>query len=241
LLEILGSITSGLATPLKEEHQVFFRRVLIPLHKVKELSSFNSQLQTCVKNYLEKMPALAVDLIKGMLRYWPITSPGKEVIFINEIEEVLDLTISQPEVKFAEFGPELLRKVVQTSQGMHYQAAEKSLLFLNSDVLKRLVSQNMEKCFPIVVKGFAQAQKTPHWNQTVVTITFQVVRSYMELNKAKFEQLSSSGTNEEKQRKQKQADSKAKWDALCRKHKIEEPVSQFPLVQYKPPEDWFDQ
>ena len=89
--------------------------MLIPLHKVKEPASFNSQLQTCVKNYLEKMPSLAVDLIKGMLRYWPITAPGKEVIYINEIEEVLDLTISNPEVKFSEFGPELLRKLVQTS------------------------------------------------------------------------------------------------------------------------------
>jgi len=41
LLEILGSITSGFAVPLRDEHQNFFKRVLIPLHKVKELSSFN--------------------------------------------------------------------------------------------------------------------------------------------------------------------------------------------------------
>lgn len=37
LLEILSSITSGLAIPLKTEHQEFFKRVLIPLHKVKTL------------------------------------------------------------------------------------------------------------------------------------------------------------------------------------------------------------
>ena len=60
----------------------------------------------------------------------------------------------------------------------------------------------------------------------------------MELNKAKFEQLSNNGTNEEKQKKTKQADMKSKWDALYRKHKMEEPPSQFPLVQYKPPADW---
>ena len=54
LLEILSSITSGLATPLKPEHSLFFKRVLIPLHKVKTLSTYNTQLQLCVKNYLEK-------------------------------------------------------------------------------------------------------------------------------------------------------------------------------------------
>jgi serine/threonine-protein phosphatase 2A regulatory subunit B' len=44
LLEILGSITCGLAVPLKQEHQDFFKKVLLPLHKVKELTTFNTQL-----------------------------------------------------------------------------------------------------------------------------------------------------------------------------------------------------
>lgn len=91
LLEILGSITSGLSVPLRQEHLDFFRKVLIPLHKVKELSTFNQQLQVCVKNYLEKSMALCIDLIKCLLKFWPLTNPAKEVIFINEIEEVMDL------------------------------------------------------------------------------------------------------------------------------------------------------
>jgi serine/threonine-protein phosphatase 2A regulatory subunit B' len=35
LLEILSSIISGFNSPLKPEHQEFFLRVLVPLHKVK--------------------------------------------------------------------------------------------------------------------------------------------------------------------------------------------------------------
>jgi serine/threonine-protein phosphatase 2A regulatory subunit B' len=42
LLEILGSITNGLSVPLKLEHQEFFKKVLIPLHKVKTLQTFNT-------------------------------------------------------------------------------------------------------------------------------------------------------------------------------------------------------
>lgn len=91
LLEILGSITSGLAVPLKPEHVDFFKKVLIPLHKVKELTTFNTQLQVCVKNHVEKQCLLALDLIKGMLKFWPLTCPAKEVIFINEIEEVIEM------------------------------------------------------------------------------------------------------------------------------------------------------
>jgi len=42
LLEILSSIVSGFTTPLKSEHQDFFMKVMLPLHKVKQLSTFNT-------------------------------------------------------------------------------------------------------------------------------------------------------------------------------------------------------
>ena len=62
LLEILSSIISGYATPLKPEHIEFAKHVLIPLHKVKGLQNFNTQLLTCMKNFLEKNNLLGVDL-----------------------------------------------------------------------------------------------------------------------------------------------------------------------------------
>lgn len=34
LLDILASIISGFAVPLREEHVIFFKTVIIPLHKV---------------------------------------------------------------------------------------------------------------------------------------------------------------------------------------------------------------
>ena len=60
------------------------------MHKVKQLSNFNTQLQACVKNFLDKDSGLSVHLIKGMLKIWPITNPAKEVIFLNEIEEMME-------------------------------------------------------------------------------------------------------------------------------------------------------
>ncbi|MFO0117941.1 MAG: hypothetical protein ACK521_10145 [bacterium] len=40
---------------------------------------------------MEKHNMLAINLINGLLKYWPITAPAKEVIFIGEIEEVIEL------------------------------------------------------------------------------------------------------------------------------------------------------
>ena len=65
-------------------------RVMVPLHKVKNLSNFNTPLQQCIKNYMEKDNFLSIPLIKGLLKTWPITNPAKEVVYLNEIEEVID-------------------------------------------------------------------------------------------------------------------------------------------------------
>jgi len=113
---------------------------------------------------------------------------------------------------------------------MHYQAAERSLLLLNSDNILKLVRSNMAKAYPIIVKGLNQSQQTPHWNQTVNTITFSVIRSYMEISKDQFEKLTAAGSQEAKQRKARQAEMKSKWDALHRKFNVKETPSQFPLV-----------
>ena len=82
LLEILSSVISGYAAPLKEEHKEFAKRVLIPLHKVRGLANFNAQLLTCMKNFLEKDKGLGIDLVLGLLKYWPITCPAKEVVYM---------------------------------------------------------------------------------------------------------------------------------------------------------------
>lgn len=108
LLEILASITSGLNVPLRPEHREFFCKVIVSLHKVKGLQSFNTQLQQCVKNYLDKDILLTIPLIQGLLKIWPITCPAKEVIFINEIEEVLELLGNKADKKFDEYGPKLI-------------------------------------------------------------------------------------------------------------------------------------
>ncbi|RWW68749.1 hypothetical protein BHE74_00023695 [Ensete ventricosum] len=92
LLEVFGSVISGFALPLKEEHKIFLWRALIPLHKPKALGVYLQQLTYCVTQFIEKEPMLASSVIKGLLRYWPVTNSQKEVMFMSELEEVLEST-----------------------------------------------------------------------------------------------------------------------------------------------------
>mgnify|MGYP000040962622 CR=1 FL=1 len=65
-----------------------------------------------MKNFLEKDKALGIDLINGLLKYWPITCPAKEVVFINEVEEILETIGTEADRNFMKFGPKLLHRLV---------------------------------------------------------------------------------------------------------------------------------
>jgi serine/threonine-protein phosphatase 2A regulatory subunit B' len=68
-----------------------------------------------MKNFLEKDKSLAIDLIIGLLKYWPITCPAKEIVFINEVEEMLEIAGSEADKNFMKFGPKLLHRLVQSA------------------------------------------------------------------------------------------------------------------------------
>merc|ERR1719235_3091524 len=121
LLEILGSIINGFALPLKDEHKDFLIRALIPLHKVKSLASFHQQLSYCMTQYVEKDPKLSVDIIISMLKFWPVSLTSKQILFLNELEEILELI--QPQ-EFLMVQKVLFKRVASCINCPHFQVAE---------------------------------------------------------------------------------------------------------------------
>ncbi len=42
--------------------------------------------------FVEKDPKLAEPVLKALLKYWPVTNSQKEVLFLGELEEILEIT-----------------------------------------------------------------------------------------------------------------------------------------------------
>src|ERR1700734_2496487 len=160
LLEILGSIINGFALPLKEEHKLFLTRVLIPLHKVKSLSLYHPQLAYCVVQFLEKDPSLAEEVMMGLLKYWPKVNSPKEVMFLNEVEEVLDVT---DPVEFQKIQVPLFQQLARCINSQHFQVAERALLYWNNEYVVNLMSDNLAVILPIVFPALYTNSKS-HWN-----------------------------------------------------------------------------
>jgi serine/threonine-protein phosphatase 2A regulatory subunit B' len=125
LLEILGSIINGFALPMKEEHKLFLSRALIPLHKPKSVAIYHQQLSYCIVQFVEKDYKLADTVIRGLLKYWPVTNCQKEVLFLGELEEVLEAT--QP-AEFQRCMVPLFKQIARCLNSSHFQVLS-SLLY----------------------------------------------------------------------------------------------------------------
>ncbi|KAK9274409.1 hypothetical protein L1049_019223 [Liquidambar formosana] len=182
LLEIFGSVISGFALPMKEEHKIFLWRVLIPLHKPKSLGVYFQQLSYCVTQFMEKEPKLASTVIKGLLKYWPITNSQKEVMFLGELEEILEA------INMAEFQKvmvPLFWRIGCCISSFHFQVAERALFLWNNDHVVDLIAHNRQVILPILFPALERNAQS-HWNQAVLNLTLNVRKIFSEMDDVLF-------------------------------------------------------
>lgn len=208
LLEILGSIINGFALPLKEEHKVFLLKVLLPLHKVKSLSVYHPQLAYCVVQFLEKDPSLTEPVIRCLLKFWPKTHSPKEVMFLNELEEILD--VIEP-AEFQKVMDPLFRQLAKCVSSPHFQVAERALYYWNNEYIMSLISDNAADILPIMFPSLYRNSKS-HWNKTIHGLIYNALKLFMEMNQKLFDECTQQYKQErQKREKERQRDRDEAW------------------------------
>ncbi|KAF8343950.1 phosphatase 2A regulatory B subunit-domain-containing protein [Cantharellus anzutake] len=184
LLEILGSIINGFALPLKEEHKLFLSRVLLPLHKAKSLVMYHPQLAYCVVQFLEKDASLTEEVILGLLKFWPKVNSPKEVMFLNEVEEILD--VIDP-IEFQKIQVPLFQQLARCINSQHFQVAERALYYWNNEYIVNLMGENLAIILPIVFPALYRNSKT-HWNRTIHGMVYNALKLFMDMNNELFDE-----------------------------------------------------
>jgi len=158
------------------------------MHKVRILNTFHPQLSYCVTQFVDKDPTLSVSVLQGLLKYWPITNSAKEMLFLNELEELLELT-QQEEFKQI-LGP-LFRQLSHAIGSSHFQVAERALFLWHNDYISGLIADNRRDILPIIYPVL-HFNSESHWNLTVKNLTYNVLKIFMELDTPLVEQCSKS-------------------------------------------------
>ncbi|CAG4931146.1 unnamed protein product [Parnassius apollo] len=230
LLEILGSIINGFALPLKEEHKLFLLRVLLPLHKVKSLSVYHPQLAYCVVQFLEKDPSLTQPVVRALLKYWPKTHSPKEVMFLNEMEEILD--VIEP-AEFQKIMDPLFRQLAKCVSSPHFQVAERALYYWNNEYIMSLISDNATHILPIMFPSLYRNTKS-HWNKTIHGLVYNALKLFMEMNQKLFDECTQQYKQEKQKERERLLQREEIWQRLEERAAANPAISQLSLPAPSP-------
>merc|ERR1712083_146822 len=146
----------------------------------------------------------------GMLKYWPVSITSKQVLFLNELEEMLELTHMQ---EFNRLQHSLFRRVASCITCPHFQVAERTLFLWNNDYVVQLINQNRAELFPIVIGALYKNSKQ-HWNSAVHGLTFNVLKLLMEADPQLFDQCSAQHRTDEEEEDRREQTRQQKWKVL---------------------------
>lgn len=210
LLEILGSIINGFALPMKEEHKLFLVRALIPLHKPKPVGLYHQQLAYCITQFVEKDYKLADTVIRGLLKYWPVTNCQKEVLFLGELEEVLEATQAG---EFQRCMVLLFKRIAHCLNSPHFQVSERALFLWNNEHIVGLIAQNRNVILPIIFEALEKNIRS-HWNQAVNGLTVNVRKIFSEMDIELFEECQRQFAEKEVKAKELKEQREITWQRL---------------------------
>ena len=220
LLDILASIISGFAVPLRDEHVVFFKNVIIPLHKVQTCSQFYEQLLRCSMLFLTKDRTLAIPLLEGLLKYWPFANCVKETLFLTELQEVLEVCEVE---KVEPLIPKLFRRIVKCIGGIHLQVADRAMCFFENDYFLNILKTYKSETFPMLVPVIVNLAEN-HWHKILQESLIALKTILKEIDPYSFEE-SQKMTVKERRRftvKQDEEERKtydSKWNKISAKLK----------------------
>ena len=87
----------------------------------------------------------------------------------------------------------------------HFQVAERALYFWNNEYILSLIEENIDKILPIMFASLYKISKE-HWNQPIVALVYNVLKTLMEMNGKLFDNLTSSYKAERQREKKRRGE-----------------------------------
>jgi serine/threonine-protein phosphatase 2A regulatory subunit B' len=236
LLDILASVISGFAVPLREEHIVFFHNIIIPLHKVQTCHKFHNELLRCSMLFLSKEPTLAFPLINGLLKYWPFANYAKETLFLAELLDILEVCCDT--AKLEPLLPKIFKRLVRCIASPHLQVSDRSMCFFENDFFLNILKNYKNIAFPILVPVINHLA-THHWHKLILESLGALRNIIRETDAQLFEKYANDKNSpylylvkDPNTKAEERAIVEKQWQAISQKALENKPDFTMPVVPY---------
>lgn len=210
MLQILASIINGFAVPIKEDHKKLLFDCLIPLHKTKMYPEFHVDLVHCLIQFIEKDGEIAPFIILGVLKFWPLLRSDKSLLFIGELEELME--VSEPHL-FPIISHSVCTKLSLCISSENSQIAERALQLWYDDFLLPLLLDHRALILPLIFDSLAEASLS-HWSSNVKSLAVNVLAVYKENDEPLYASCVETYGQRKSTHEIRRKERKDKWDSL---------------------------
>ncbi|CBI30157.3 unnamed protein product, partial [Vitis vinifera] len=158
-----------------------------------------------------KLFLLADTVIRGLLKYWPITNCTKELLFLGELEEVLEATQS---AEFQRCMVPLFRQIGRCLNSSQSQVAERAFFLWKNDHIVSLIAQNRNVILPIIFEPLEKNVRS-HWNQAVHGLTINIRKMFLEMDFDLFEECQKQHEEMEARARELEEQRELTWKRLA--------------------------
>lgn len=161
--------------------------------------------------FLSKDHRLAISLVRGLLRYWPFANSPKETLFVQELQEVLEVCEGS---KLEPLIKPLFRRIVKCISGPHLQVADRAMCFFENDYFLGILRNYKEMTFPMLVPTICELADT-HWHKVLQESLIALKTILREIDPIMFEKVNQTKADvmkkKEKETRTKQED---RWSKI---------------------------
>ncbi|EAX98599.1 phosphoprotein phosphatase, putative [Trichomonas vaginalis G3] len=214
LLTVTFSIVSGLKVPLHEEYTDFFEEIIARLHGDPLTLQFQRQLFNVVNTFCNKQATLSFILLAYLRRHWPSTSPMKEVLFLSEVENLIQYIPTQGALEQIN---NLTTIISRCSCSDNFAVAERALMMWQNENFANLILSYSLTTFPILLPALFKTANY-HWCQSVCTLAVYVLRLLKGGDPSAFDDIGGKMKNAESERVVKEIERGHTWQRILNAH-----------------------
>merc|ERR1719282_1212587 len=128
------------------------------------------------------------------------------------MEEILD--IIEPAQFKKVMGP-LFKMLARSVSSPQFQVAERALYYWNNEYIMSLIEEHNAEIMPTMFPSLYIISKD-HWNQTIVALVYNVLKTFMEMNNTLFDELTLSYKAERQKEKRREFQREEAWKKIQR-------------------------
>jgi len=121
-------------------------------------------------------------VFKSLIRYWPVANTRKQLLFLTEIEDLLQVV--EPE-QFVVIQEMLFKKICEAIVSPAFQIVEKVFQLWHHEYILNLIAANVEVILPIVFPSLYSTAKN-HWNKAIRGMAANDIRLFMDIDTVVF-------------------------------------------------------